>query len=101
MASDTNMNVTEVKCLKEEIAQELSQVEGLLAKVAAACETQPGEDDDIFTGLQDAGRILDENWKTLCGTFRKAEDILSNIIEGISERISQTVENVKNMRKDL
>lgn len=101
MASDVKIKVTEMKYLKQEIEQEIEQVEALLQKVVLSCQASPkGEIDTFWEGVQDWGRKVDESWTQLCNTMRK---VMQDVMEGIEKYfrvLEEVMQKLKNARTD-
>ncbi len=101
MAKDASMKIAELKNLKIEIEQELARVENLLHEVAQSCQAHPGDDDTIMKAIEATGNTLNEKWEQLCGTFKKVNTILMEVISGYAKQITQKLDDIGNMRKDL
>lgn len=101
MASDVKIKVTEMKYLKQEIEQEIEQVEALLQKVILSCQAPGNEIDTFWRGVMDWANKTNENWTNLCNTMRQ---VMQDVMEGI-EKYARVLEEMmlklKNARTDV
>lgn len=102
MASEyeLKMQAAELRNLKVEIQQELTQVESLLQSVNAACEDLP-MDDPIMKVIAETGEELQEKWGQLCETFHSVGDVLDSVISNVEAAIARIVEKFTGMNKGL
>ena len=102
MASEyeLKMQAAELRNLKTEIQQELTQVETLLNSVNAACEELP-MDDPIMAAIEEAGGELHEKWGQLCETFHSVGETLDGVISNVEAAIERIVDQFKGMNKGL
>lgn len=97
--SEARMKVAEARALKQEIENEITQVESILRQAVAACNEFPGEGDTVIEAIEKVGQELDENWTKLIDGFKKIGPILDNIIDNLAKWAEQVVEKLTGMNK--
>lgn len=97
---DVKFDVASAKSWREEVENELQQVEKLLDDVAAECEKAPdgSEPDSITQDIIDLGKVVGESWGILCKGLFSICDLFVDIISGREETINKVSGDIQDYK---
>lgn len=95
---DVAMNEAEIRRLRSQISQEISEVDSLLIKVANDCQMQETEDDTILQGIQSIGNKMNELWTETIDAFKKSDSMIDEAFEKAIQLARKTIDAIENIK---
>ena len=80
---------------KRNVDKELEDVSALLDRVTQLCITVPGEDDPIIKTIVKVAEAEEAAWNRLKDAFRTISQETENVINRITQGVSDSVEKVQ------
>ncbi|WP_165249446.1 hypothetical protein [Adlercreutzia sp. ZJ141] len=101
MSHDVDFDVAAANSWKIEVEMELDKVRQVLDEVAEQCTTIPGEQDTIMKGIEETGRIMQEQWGNLCGGFQQMCSKLGDLIKGRQASIEKVADSIDSYKSNF
>lgn len=97
---DVRFDVASARSWREEVENELQQVEKLLNDVAAECEKTPdgSETDTITQDIIELGQVVGESWGVLCKGLFAICDLFVDIINVQEETINKVSGDIQDYK---
>lgn len=93
---DIAMSEEEIRQLRSRIAQEISNVDTLLLKVAADCDVNgENNNDTILNGIKKTGEKMTKLWSETINAFKKSESLIDDAFDKAIKSAREALEGVE------
>ena len=101
MAFDIDIDGAKAEQWIRDVEYEIANAERILEKIAIETKTDPGENDTIYKGLEEASNKLEEFWNNMSKGFRKVEENLHGVIKKLTDAMANIGEEIEAMKNKI